>query len=165
MKIGRFMIGTFVALLFVNCTHYGENFKAEMHTTDSLTSLLNQSFERYNLNDTNTLVNLYGELLKTDKYAGLAFDFQKIHDLKFEFKKAITSDRRVRREIMLTKTRLKALKQSLRHNEYDKQTFSLYLNQEQSRVSNLIRNMNTTREKTNDLILHSDSLFLSLRRK
>ncbi len=162
-------VGVLVVLLFAfpftQCNQYGERFKNEIKTTDSLSAQLNRSVNQYVLIDTGALVQMYNELLETEKYAGLSFDYHLIGIYKKEIREALSSNRHIKRDIHLTHARLKAFKQSLRHNEYDSLTFSSYLNREKNHVSLLLRNMETTGNKMEYWIVHSDSLFSSLHKK
>ena len=162
-------VGVLVVLLFAfpftQCNQYGERFKNEIKTTDSLSAQLNRSVNQYVLIDTGALVQMYNELLETEKYAGLSLDYHLISVLKKEIRETLSINRHIKKDIYLTLARLKAFKQSLRHNEYDSLTFSSYLNREKNHVSLLLRNMETTANKMEYWIVHSDSLFSSLHKK
>jgi hypothetical protein len=162
MKLFRLTFVLTFIISLVGCNQYGKHFVDKINASDSLSSQLECSFVRYNQIDTSALLQMYRQLLKTDQYAGLAFNYQKINTLKAEIKRVLMNNQQIRKDVRMTKGRLQLLKQSLRHNEYDSLTFTSYLVTERNHVKNLINIMDSTGNKMQNWIVHSDSLFSSL---
>ncbi len=159
----RFLVLTgFVVLM--GCHPSKDKYAAAIYTTDSLQSRLDSAFSLYNQVDTNTVNLIYQELLKTEKYAGLAFDFQAIDKLKTDIKLTMKSDRLIRKQYLITVARLKALKQSLRHNEQSEFTFSTQLNQAKKEVDDLSNFEAMIAGKLNAWAHNKDSTLSSLRK-
>jgi len=151
-------------VLLAGCHPSKDKYAAAMYTTDSLQNRLDSAFKIYNTVDTNAVNEIYQELLKTEKYAGLAFDFQAIDKLKTDIKLTMKSDRLIRKQYKITIARLKALKQSLRHNEHSEFTFSTQLNQAKKEVDDLSNFEAMIAGKLNSWANNKDSTLSSLRK-
>jgi hypothetical protein len=153
----------FSTISFLNCGGNTDKFANEMAVTDSLRDQLFLAFDKYNVVDTNRVLNIYQELQKTEKFAGLALNFQAIEKLKSDIKLTMNSDRLIRKQVKITDARLKGLKQSLRHREQSELTFDTHIKQAKKEVDDLRKFEEMIADKLNSWTRNTDSLYSTLR--
>ena len=143
MHRSAFLVGVLFLLILVGCTQGGKH-NTGIEKSDSLITMLQRSFESYQQVDTTRVTADYQALLKTEKYAGLAFNFVKIDSLKKQLKQLMVEDRQLRTNEKELLSRIKLLKQAFGNNEYDSLTFSIYLSNLEKETDMLSKRMSST---------------------
>jgi hypothetical protein len=162
MKISGDILLILIILLLSGCDQKAK-YIDEVGKTDSLITLLQGSFDQYQHIDTTALAADFKALVKTEKYAGLAFDYPKIDSLKLQLKQLMREDRLIRSTGKKLLARTKLLKQSLLHNEYDSLTFSIYMANIEKEVNALTIRMESTFRQIKNWNTQSDSVLNTLR--
>ncbi len=163
MKHLALIIITFISISLTYCSHNSEKYANEMEITDSLSHQLHTAFNSYNRVDTNAVLTIYNELIKTEKYAGLALNFKAIDKLKSDIRLTLNSDRLIRKQFKITDARLKGLKQSFRHKEYNEFTLNNHLAQAKKEVDDLRKFEEMIAGKLISWTRNTDSLYSTLR--